>query len=87
MSSLKNVGSPCRGWKPTFEKAEYEVLNNGTNLYECAYDYVVIEEVPDNIWSWGWTEWWYQWDRSQEKYVKLDGKPEQYAGLVAFSMG
>lgn len=55
-------GNRTWGWYETFEEAERAVLENHTDIFECTYDYAVIEEVGPGVMALGEVRQWYRAD-------------------------
>ena len=82
--------SRALGWFPKFEEADKEVRANACDIYECSYDYAVIEEVPPGYYpmasinnkdsSRGTVLHWYKYNEETEGYDKLNECPECLKG-------
>jgi hypothetical protein len=75
------------GWFPTFNLAEYAVVNNYGDIYETGYQYAVIEEIAFGLYSCPPVrEFWYEFDKEQEMYVPIV-KPKIFKNVVNFTIG
>lgn len=76
------------GWYSKAKDAQKSVKENKGDLYECAYRYIIIEEVKEGVWAGAFKgrEWWYEWNRKEKKYVPIE-KPEELCNVTCFAMG
>ncbi len=61
----KRKGGPTSrlwGWYPTFDEAEKSILENHGDLFECLYDYAVIESLAPGVQRIAKVEKWYKAD-------------------------
>jgi len=70
--------SRCFGYYDTREKAVDAVINNVSDIQECYYDYVVIEELeqgihplPNDLINYT-HETWFVWNKNEEKWVRCE---------------
>ena len=77
----------CVGYCSTFEKAEEIISDNACDIWETCYDYAVIENIEEGLYQYDHDAVWYKWDDLNEKYEKIEEKPEQYKKLVGFAIG
>lgn len=77
----------CWGFFDDFNEAEQAVLSNDGDIYECEYEYVVLEEHHMGTMALGTGNMsWYKYNHSTEKYEKIDA-PEWSHGLVHWGIG
>lgn len=69
------------GWFPYEEWAKEAVENSGDNLYECSYEYIVIEEYPFGTYALRKKELWYKWNG--KRYVSID-KPSEVSNIINY---
>jgi len=63
----KDKNSRCWGYTDTFEKAEKDVLGNYTDIHECSYQWVIIEEHVMDVFAMGTGRFqWYHWNDKKE---------------------
>jgi hypothetical protein len=75
------------GWFPTFNLADYAVVNNCCDIYETGNQFAVIEEIGFGLYACPpIREFWYKFDKEQDKYVPID-KPKEFKNIVNFSIG
>jgi hypothetical protein len=80
------------GHFPTLELAQAAVARNDGEMYECLYNYLVIEEIGYGIHALveGWAEdkplrqWWYRWEHPNWVPMKI---PAWSVGVVNWSIG
>ena len=78
----------CWGFFFDFNDAEQAVLSNDGDLYECSYNFVVIEEISEGIMSFSDRgETWYAWDSDKESFTKINKKPHCIKNVICFGMG
>ena len=74
----------------TFARANQMVVENWGDLYECSYDFAVVEEVMcDQLYGGNErTQYWYAWtgDARNGSYVPIE-KPAEYAEAGGFAIG
>jgi len=82
------------GWFSKLADAEEVVLENLTDIFECLYNYAVIEEVPEYICFDSRKEFWYEADFDQRQQnrpnsptIKQADKPEFLKNIVCFGIG
>ena len=74
------------GWFSSFELADKAVRTNQCDIYECLYQYVIIEEIADGIHGPCYREWWYKWDKEDEIFESVE-KPIETKNIMNWSMG
>lgn len=74
------------GWFPTFNLADYATVNNYGDIHETGYQYAIIEEVEFGLYPYITREFWYEFDKEQEKYVPIV-KPKIFEKIVNFAIG
>jgi hypothetical protein len=75
------------GWFNLFKDAEYCVINNACDIYECGtYNYVVIEECTEGFYCCTQKETWYIWNKEIKKYERCE-KPPCYKCVISFGIG
>jgi hypothetical protein len=88
---MNEKGDRCWGWLPTFEEAEDTVLENVGDIFECYYDYAVIEECLPGWYHSHKQMGWYKaiFDTSKKPYpqvIKIE-RPKEYDGVFNFGVG
>ena len=83
----KDEDTRCVGYFTTFKRAEKAVLDNACDIWETCYDYAVIENIDEGLYQYDQNAVWYKWNDLDEKYVRIEGRPEQYKNQVGFSIG
>ena len=83
----KDGDQRCVGYYSSFEKAEEVVLDNIFDICETCYDYAVIENIPEGLYQYDQNAIWYKWNDVDEKYEKIEKRPEQYKKFVGFAIG
>ena len=59
------------GYTDTFEKAERAVLDNYSDIHECCYQWVIIEEHVMDVFAMGTGLFkWYHWNKEIEGYER-----------------
>ena len=74
------------GWYSTLEKA-VERTEKGGDLHECLYMFLVIEEVPEGIYSLATVSAWYTWDLVRNKWVQMENPPVWAENVCNHSIG
>lgn len=74
------------GWHSKLSKAIGAVTENKSDLYECAYKYIVIEEVKEGVFGMACKEWWFKWDYKKEKFLSIP-KPKETNNIVNWGIG
>lgn len=88
------------GWYDNFDDAERAIIENHTDIFECAYyDYAVIEEVGPGVCAIGEVRQWYKAEYettraanvvvriSNDPVVTKCSEPEFAKGVCNFSIG
>ena len=83
----KDGDTRCVGYFSTFKKAEEIILDNACDIWETCYDYAVIENIEEGLYQYDHDAVWYKWNDLNEKYEKIEEKPEQYKKLIGFAIG
>jgi hypothetical protein len=78
----------CVGYYHKLEDAKEAVENNHCGIFECIYDYCVIEATHQGIYG-GLRdefnkEYWYEW--KDDGYKEIE-KPEEFKNSVCFGIG
>lgn len=77
----------CVGYLKDFEEAEITVFENAMDICETCYDYAVIENIPEGLYQYDQNAKWYKWNDLEEKYEKIESRPEKYKNTVGFAIG
>ena len=75
------------GWYSDRNAASSAVSKNQADIRELLYNYAVIEEANEGLYSRVTNEWWYEWDEDNEKYAYLPKKPPLLRGITGFGIG
>ena len=59
------------GFRYSLEEAKKTVEENICDIFECYYEYAVIEELEPYLYPERKNVWWYKWDKEQEKYLPI----------------
>jgi hypothetical protein len=73
------------GWYSKPSLALDAVKKNNCDLYECAYQYIVVEEVKEGVFGLAIKEWWHKWDKKEKKFLPIS-KPKETNGIINWSM-
>ena len=77
----------CWGYTDTFEQAEKDVLDNYTDMRECSYQWVIIEEhVMDTFAMPTGRFQWYHWNQMTQSYEKCR-QPAWSKGVCSWGIG
>jgi hypothetical protein len=81
------------GWFSTIKEAKKSVISNGngSDIHECYYDYVVIEQSKCGILRVATKEWWFIWEKDKNlpengHYISTS-RPSFLTGLIDFGIG
>ena len=74
------------GYGCSLKEAKSYVKQNKSDIYECLYNYVVIEKMCSGIHARVIKEYWYKWDLAGKKYKSRD-KASCLIGIVNFGIG
>lgn len=75
------------GFFDNFEEAEQAVMMNDADIWECEYDYAVLEEHYMGTLAMGTGKMsWYKYNRITEMYEKID-KPEWSKNVCHWGIG
>lgn len=74
------------GWFAELYDANCAVRYNRCDIHECYYNYAVIEEINQGIFGMAVKEWWWKWDKKQQRYLSIN-KPKKFKQLTNFGMG
>ena len=74
------------GWYSNLKDACKDVKNNMGELWEYAYDYIVIEEVKEGVWGMAIKEWWFKWNRKKKAFFSIR-KPKETISIVNWGIG
>lgn len=61
------------GYYMTFDNAEEAVRRNAGDIHEACYDFAVIEEVPEGVYSVPRKRWYFRY--KDDGYVPIDEPP------------
>ena len=79
--------SRCWGYTDTFKKAEDAVLANYTDMNECMYQWVIIEEHVMDVFAICTGRFqWYHWNRSSEGYERCQ-QPDWAKSICHWGIG
>lgn len=79
----------CVGFYYDMESAEEAVIENRCDIFECLYDYAVIEQTPQGVYGTSSSEykrWFYKYDHDNNKYVPIE-EPECVKHIYGFGIG
>ena len=82
-----SIKSRCLGYFNDLSLAVRAVGTNALDMQENYYWYAVIEEVGDGLYFFPRREWWFRWNRKENKYVAIDKKPGKFNRIVCFGIG
>ena len=85
-TALGGADSRTPGWYTTLEQAQGVVDNNIGDIWEFAYRWVVIEEIPSGLYPYPTREWWYRWNEGKQQYLPHK-KPDHFHNSVNFAIG
>jgi phage protein U len=84
----KSPSSRCFGYHPTLEKAQQAVVENQGEMYECLYDYIVIEKYSPGCHTLADDKtYWYKWEHPDWKPLKDDETPSWAKGIINWAIG
>lgn len=82
-----NIGSTRTfGYLESFEDAEKALNENWCDMFECYYDYAVVEEIGPGIHCYAGKDerTFFKWDRNKNGFFKIDPIPEfKHIGNIA----
>jgi hypothetical protein len=77
----------CWGFFDDFIQAEQAVINNDSDIYECEYEYAVLEEHHMGTIAMGTGRmFWYRYNQDTEQYEKID-PPKWSQNVVHWGIG
>ena len=76
----------CWGFFGSFEDAECAVLENDADIYECEYEYMVIEDYRMGLMTIGKDPHWYQYNYTTEKFNPIE-TPDWAVNIVNWGIG
>jgi len=86
IENLSRTGSKATfGWYSRLAQAIDRVINTSDDLYECCYDYVVIEEIKEGAYGLSVREWWFKWNSQKKAFIPIH-KPKETNGIINWSM-
>jgi len=75
----KKKHTRCWGYTDSFEKAEQAILENYTDIHECSYQWVIIEEHIMDVFAIGTGLFqWYHWNEEKEDVPEWQNGPGGY---------
>jgi hypothetical protein len=89
LTVMRKCGNRSRTWGffDDFNEAEQAVIHNDTDIYECEYEYAVLEEHHMGVIAHGTGNmFWYKYNRGTEKYEKID-PPEWSLNVCHWGIG
>lgn len=77
----------CVGYFDTFVETEKTVINNYCDIYECMYEYCVIEKIETGLYRYAFegNRWFYKYN-FDGKYEKIK-EPEEFKYIAGFAIG
>ena len=84
--SQENRAKACFGFFARKPDAMKAIAENCTDMFECYYSYLVLEEIPEGLRRSVKNETWFLWDRKQKKWAQVE-KPKKFEGTTNFSIG
>ena len=76
----------CFGFYSSLSDATCAVETNECDIFENYYKYVVIEEIDKGIHPEVVSEYWFEWDEVEQKYIGID-RPVCVNNYCNFSLG
>ena len=86
---LSTSNTRCWGFFDDFAEAEQAVLVNDGDIYECEYQYMVIEGHKMGvmgIMSADQYRHWYRWSKDEKKFFSVD-TPDWAVNIVGWGIG
>lgn len=74
------------GYYADKEIAIDSVKNNTCDIFECLYQYVLVEEVKEGLYNPADKRWLFQYNFDKDVYEKID-EPEWMKKFTGFSIG
>lgn len=74
------------GYYSECEKAVQALHKNFTDMWECLYDYALIEEIDEGICAYAGNRQWFKWDNERKGYFEIE-EPECVKNLCNFAIG
>lgn len=68
------------------ERAELALHENRTDMWECCYEYAVLEKFGPGIVADCEERQWFKYDRERDGYFEID-EPECVKNIVNFALG
>ena len=60
------------GWYKDKDVAFEDVVNNALDIRECAYDYALIEESEEGLYTSSRTRWFFKWNDEKQIYEQIE---------------
>ena len=79
----------CVGFYHDKKSAEEAVEENRCDIFECLYDYAVIEQTPPGVYGTSSAEyerWFYKYDHENKRYDPIE-EPECVKHIYGFGVG
>lgn len=84
--SIRKNSSRCWAWFKSIRTARNFIKKDSEYIYECEFEYCVLESIPEGPMQCMNKEEWYKYDKKKEKYFKVD-KPKEIKEIINFSIG
>lgn len=74
------------GYYKERETAVHALHENWGDMWECLYEYALIEEIEEGICPYASNRQWFKWDTEREGYFEIE-EPECVKCFVNFALG
>lgn len=81
-----SIDTRCVGYFEDLETAKIILENNACDLFECLYEYAVIEKVEEGLYQLPKKEYWFVINKTYDGYVAIE-KPSKFKGWAVFGIG
>lgn len=81
-----SISTRCVGYYKDLEEAKKVVKNNKCDIFECLYEYAVIEKVEEGLYQLPKEEYWFKINDDFNGYKEIE-KPNEFKGWAVFGIG
>lgn len=75
------------GFYDHYNDANTAIRENRGNMEECLYDYLILEYIEQGIHPMVLKEEWWMWNTALNRWMELETKPTEFAGIVNWALG
>lgn len=63
------------------------INNNQGDMYECLYDYIILEYIEEGVHPTVIHEEWFEWDQDKHKWSVMNSRPIQVSQTTNWALG